>query len=81
MLGVLSGAGPMMPSRAIARVACGDGVEPWLGRRVVATTKGATGGYADYAVVDERFAYALYPGALLILLEVILAGTFLRRLP
>ena len=34
-----------------------------------------------YTRRTERFAYALYPGALLILLEVILAGTFLRRLP
>jgi NADPH2:quinone reductase len=29
---------------------CGDGAETWLGRRVVATTKGASGGYAEYAV-------------------------------
>ncbi len=30
--------------------ACGPGTEAWQGRRVVATTKGAHGGYADYAV-------------------------------
>ena len=30
--------------------ACGDGAESWQGRRVVATTKGANGGYAEYAV-------------------------------
>ena len=30
--------------------ACGHGAESWLGRRVVATTKGAHGGYAEYAV-------------------------------
>jgi NADPH2:quinone reductase len=30
--------------------ACGVGAEAWLGRRVVATTKGATGGYAEYAL-------------------------------
>jgi NADPH2:quinone reductase len=30
--------------------ACGAGTEPWQGRRVVATTKGAHGGYAEYAV-------------------------------
>jgi NADPH2:quinone reductase len=29
---------------------CGDGTERWLGRRVVATTTGANGGYAEYAV-------------------------------
>src|SRR5438067_563352 len=29
---------------------CAEGTEPWLGRRVVATTKGANGGYAQYAV-------------------------------
>ncbi len=30
--------------------ACGEGTESWMGRRVVATTKGAHGGYAEYAV-------------------------------
>jgi NADPH2:quinone reductase len=30
--------------------ACGEGADEWQGRRVVATTKGAHGGYADYAV-------------------------------
>src|SRR5256885_16144895 len=30
--------------------ACGDDAESWQGRRVVATTKGANGGYAQYAV-------------------------------
>jgi NADPH2:quinone reductase len=30
--------------------ACGDGAEAWRGRRVVATTKGAHGGYAEYVV-------------------------------
>ena len=30
---------------------CGDGAEQWLGRRVVATTKGAHGGYADFAAL------------------------------
>ncbi len=29
---------------------CGEGAEAWQGRRVVATTKGANGGYAEYAV-------------------------------
>jgi NADPH:quinone reductase len=31
-------------------VACGDGTDEWLGRRVVAMPKGAHGGYAEYAV-------------------------------
>src|SRR5712671_3349660 len=30
--------------------ACGPGVEAWQGRRVVATTKGAHGGFSEYAV-------------------------------
>ena len=30
--------------------ACGDGAEEWQGRRVVATTKGAHGGFAEYAI-------------------------------
>jgi NADPH2:quinone reductase len=29
---------------------CGEGSESWLGRRVVATTKGAHGGFAEYAI-------------------------------
>lgn len=33
--------------------ACGAGAEMWLGRRVVATTKGAHGGYAEYAICPE----------------------------
>ncbi|HIG69999.1 MAG: zinc-binding dehydrogenase [Myxococcales bacterium] len=31
-------------------VACGDGVEEWLGRRVVAMPKLATGGFAEYSI-------------------------------
>jgi NADPH:quinone reductase len=30
--------------------ACGPGAEEWLGARVVATTKGASGGYAEYTI-------------------------------
>jgi len=43
---------PYTPGMEVMGVvdACGDGTESWLGRRVVATTKGATGGYAEYAV-------------------------------
>src|SRR6266480_3130582 len=33
--------------------ACGEGTERWQGRRVVATTKGAHGGFAEYAVCPE----------------------------
>jgi NADPH2:quinone reductase len=33
--------------------ACGEGTGSWMGRRVVATTKGAHGGYAEYAVCPE----------------------------
>ncbi len=42
---------PYTPGMEVMGVvdACGDGTESWLGRRVVATTKGATGGYAEYA--------------------------------
>jgi NADPH2:quinone reductase len=43
---------PYSPGMEVMGVvdACGDGVESWMGRRVVATTKGANGGYAEYAV-------------------------------
>ena len=39
--------------------ACGDGTEAWLGRRVVATTKGANGGYAEYAVCPAVSTFAM----------------------
>src|SRR5438270_8846031 len=40
---------PYSPGMEVMGVvdACGDGAESWLGRRVVATTKGANGGYAE----------------------------------
>src|SRR4051794_8486720 len=43
---------PYSPGMEVMGVvdACGDGTAEWLGRRVVATTKGANGGYAEYAV-------------------------------
>ena len=43
---------PYSPGMEVMGVvdACGDGAESWQGRRVVATTKGANGGYAEYAV-------------------------------
>lgn len=39
--------------------ACGDGAEAWLGRRVVATTKGANGGYAEHAVCPAVSTFAM----------------------
>src|SRR3954467_13134925 len=43
---------PYTPGMEVVGVvdACGEGTESWLDRRVVATTKGANGGYAEYAV-------------------------------
>lgn len=43
---------PYSPGMEVMGVvaACGDGTDTWLGRRVVATPKGANGGYADFAV-------------------------------
>ena len=43
---------PYSPGMEVMGVvdACGEGAESWLGRRVVATTKGANGGYAEYAL-------------------------------
>src|SRR5262245_39531175 len=43
---------PYSPGMEVMGVvdACGEGTDEWLGRRVVATTKGAHGGYAEYAV-------------------------------
>jgi len=43
---------PSIPGMEVMGVvaACGTGADEWLGRRVVATTKGAHGGYAEYVV-------------------------------
>lgn len=43
---------PYSPGMEVMGVvdACGAGAEPWLGRRVVATTKMAHGGFAEYAI-------------------------------
>ncbi len=43
---------PYSPGMEVMGVvdACGPGAEAWQGRRVVATTKGAHGGFAEYAV-------------------------------
>ncbi len=37
--------------------ACGPGAEGYLGRRVAATTKGAHGGYAEYAICPSASAF------------------------
>jgi NADPH2:quinone reductase len=43
---------PYSPGMEVMGVvdACGPGAEEWMGRRVVATTKGAHGGFAEYAI-------------------------------
>src|ERR1051325_7272120 len=43
---------PYSPGMEVMGVvdACGAGTEAWLGKRVVATTDGAHGGFAEYAV-------------------------------
>lgn len=43
---------PSVPGMEVMGVveACGEGTDEWLGRRVVATTKEAHGGYAEHAV-------------------------------
>jgi NADPH2:quinone reductase len=43
---------PYSPGMEVMGVvsACGAGAEEWQGRRVVATTKGAHGGFAEYAI-------------------------------
>ena len=39
--------------------ACGPGAEAWQGKRVVATTKGATGGYAEFAICPTPAAFEM----------------------
>ena len=43
---------PVTPGMEVMGVvaACGDGVEDWLGRRVVTMPKLATGGFAEYSI-------------------------------
>jgi NADPH:quinone reductase len=43
---------PYSPGMEVMGVvdACGDGADAWQGKRVVATTKGAHGGFAEYAI-------------------------------
>lgn len=39
--------------------ACGDGLEDWLGKRVVAMTSGAHGGFAEYAICPPVSAFEM----------------------
>jgi NADPH2:quinone reductase len=39
--------------------ACGDGADQWAGRRVVATTKGAHGGFAEFAICPAVSTFAM----------------------
>src|SRR5882724_8172144 len=39
--------------------ACGDGVDEWQDRRVVAMPKGATGGFAEYAICPAVSAFEM----------------------
>jgi NADPH2:quinone reductase len=52
---------PVTPGMEIMGVvaACGDGVEDWLGRRVVAMSKLATGGFAHYAICPVVSAFEM----------------------
>jgi len=38
---------------------CGEGAEAWAGKRVVATTKGAFGGYAEFAVCPTAAVFEM----------------------
>ena len=52
---------PCTPGMEVMGVvdACGEGAEAFLGRRVVATTKGASGGYAEYAICPTVSAFEM----------------------
>ena len=52
---------PCTPGMEVMGVvdACGPGAEDWLGARVVATTKGASGGYADHAICPTVSAFVM----------------------
>ena len=52
---------PTIPGMEVMGVvdACGPGTEDWLGRRIVATTKGATGGYAEYTICPTSSAFEM----------------------
>ncbi len=50
---------PLTPGMEVMGVvtACGEGVEDWLGRRVVALPKQATGGFAEFAICPVESAF------------------------
>jgi NADPH2:quinone reductase len=50
---------PVTPGMEVMGIvaACGDGVEDWLGRRVVAMPRQATGGYAEYSICPVVSAF------------------------
>jgi NADPH2:quinone reductase len=52
---------PYSPGMEVMGVveACGDGASEWHGRRVVAMTKGAHGGFAEYAVCPTVSAFEM----------------------
>ncbi len=52
---------PYSPGMEVMGVveACGAGAEGWQGERVVATTKGAYGGYAEHAICPAVSAFAM----------------------
>lgn len=52
---------PYSPGMEVMGVvtACGDGAGSWLGQRVVAVTKGAHGGFAEYAVCPVASTFAM----------------------
>jgi NADPH:quinone reductase len=52
---------PTIPGMEVMGVvdACGPGAEEWMGRRIVATTKGATGGYAEHTVCPTASAFEM----------------------
>ncbi len=56
---------PYSPGMEVMGVvdACGAGTEKWLNRRVVAITKGAHGGYAEYALCPAASTFDM-PGAI-----------------
>jgi len=52
---------PTIPGMEVMGVvdACGPGAQRWQGERVVATTAGATGGYAQYAICPAVSMFAM----------------------
>ncbi|MHB1137571.1 MAG: quinone oxidoreductase family protein [Microthrixaceae bacterium] len=52
---------PCTPGMEVMGVvdACGEGAGSWLGERVAATTKGASGGWAEYAICPTVSAFVM----------------------